>query len=716
MTFTLAGAVITQAGTDTDLSGLAALAGVTVSGQAEYTVYNVGDRQVNVEGTLTIDPEKETLLLGFDGSEELMLVTGNLTIGKAIPFYGKIRYSEGMAIYCDNTPSGNVDRIAFRGNANFTWNGGTISLKYGMFVLDGDTVKVRINSDKAKLIYRVRNVNNQLRQDTSDFVTTGFQIINGSFVLIKHGVVLGGYVPTHCSGALNFSYYTPNLEFILRDYGGGGRGNYPDVKFWQGNRTTLYNSASGTDLKAHYYDNDNRSVGILRVYQELDIKTTKFVGGGVVAGAKVWFQDYNNGNRKLYDYELPPINLTGTFTYTGTSDASGDIPKLLVMTGAVIADTSYGLTHDEPNTGRYSWDYRSKSNNTDDVFDMKFIAYDQDILSVVGVELKGSGGSTLNAVFSEDKLSTEPLKATVDAYPFSIALTADTITVTGNGNTLRRITSEQIYDKVKSFLVDSYAGEAQTIVTRSGSTLNARALNLTLDYITLTGGVLTTGALSLTNGSTVSGGVSDSSSNSVLVFSGIASWKLYSTDSDRNTDSNLVDSGMTNYRFVFVANTTFFLRLTINRDIIFQDITPIAIGETIVELSTAALLASISAETALSQIAAEEARDAALALPAANTIVDALLNVPHGKRTDGSVVTADSLGEHWWIFYPPEIVRQILEAGLNGTTPATRYRPSAGTLSTDSLGKVLEATGIDAKNSKDHAQAANVQTKTAETS
>jgi phosphoheptose isomerase len=90
---------------------------------------------------------------------------------------------------------------------------------------------------------------------------------------------------------------------------------------------------------------------------------------------------------------------------------------------------------------------------------------------LVDVELKGGGGSTLNAVFFEDKLTSEPLKATVDAYPFSIALTADTITVTGNSNTLRRITSEQIYDKVKSFLVDSYAGEAQTIVTRSGSTL-----------------------------------------------------------------------------------------------------------------------------------------------------------------------------------------------------------------------------------------------------
>jgi hypothetical protein len=237
---------------------------------------------------------------------------------------------------------------------------------------------------------------------------------------------------------------------------------------------------------------------------------------------------------------------------------------------------------------------------------------------------------------------------------------------------------------------------------------------------------------------------------------------------------------MTNYRFVFVANTTFFLRLTINRDIIFQDVTPQAIGETIVELSTSALLSSISAALAMTEIVSEQARDAARALPTSAQIeaividkgaevlttytvpktpameaivvakvtesltsytvpktpamealvtskvgeviddknlptsaqvVDTLLDVTHGKRTDGSAVTANSLGEHWWVFYPPEIARQILEAVLNGTTQPTRYRPSAGTLANDSLGKVLEKIGSDAKNSKDHAQAANVQTK-----
>jgi hypothetical protein len=88
---------------------------------------------------------------------------------------------------------------------------------------------------------------------------------------------------------------------------------------------------------------------LVRVNQEVDIQTTKFVGG-VVEGAKVWFQDYDNGNRRVYDQELPSISLTATVTYTGTSDTSGNIPKLVVMTGAVIADTSYGAPSTTPPT------------------------------------------------------------------------------------------------------------------------------------------------------------------------------------------------------------------------------------------------------------------------------------------------------------------------------------------------------------------------------
>jgi hypothetical protein len=92
MTFTLSGSVITQAATDANLSGLAALAGVTVSTQQGYTVYNIGDRQLNIGGTLTIDPEIEMLFVGYDGSGDLMTVTGNLTIGRAIVYQGVTRY------------------------------------------------------------------------------------------------------------------------------------------------------------------------------------------------------------------------------------------------------------------------------------------------------------------------------------------------------------------------------------------------------------------------------------------------------------------------------------------------------------------------------------------------------------------------------------------------------------------------------------------------
>lgn len=88
-------------------------------------------------------------------------------------------------------------------------------------------------------------------------------------------------------------------------------------------------------------------------------------------------------------------------------------------------------------------------------------------------------------------------------------------------------TSAKFYDRAKSFLVDNYAGETATIVSRLGDTINASAYNVTIDAtaasafafegsnITIkasifTGSITTTGTVTLLNGATVQGIVSDS--------------------------------------------------------------------------------------------------------------------------------------------------------------------------------------------------------------
>lgn len=498
MAFSLSGSTITQSGTDASLAGLAAIAGVTTVAQATHTTYNIGNLQLLVTGTLTIDPEIETLYCGYvSATTRMVRVTGTLNIGKAITENGFTRYSEGLAIYLDDTVDTFVQPgyIEFTNTSTFNWNGGIISQQFGASGFYGGVV--RVNSANAKWIYRGRSPNNQLRQETNDLIASAFTFIGGDMVIVGTSMQLNGYNPIHCTGALAHSSATPNVEYILRDYAGGDKGNQKDVKCWAGNRTILYNSATGTDLKVGSHQPNATAFGTVRVYSEVDIVATQF-GSGAIAGAKLWFQDYNNGNRRLYDQEAPNIDLRNTITYTATSDGSGVFATQLVLTGAVLADLSYGAATDATNTGMYAWDYRSKNGNTTDLFDIALASYNHALLQLNDVPLKGAGGVSQSAVFFVDQSLTQATKATVDAY-----------------TTLE--TSAKLYDRAKSWLVENYTGQAATLVSRSGNLINAGSYNVTIDATaaqafalsgntitikasTYTGDMTTTGIITLANG------------------------------------------------------------------------------------------------------------------------------------------------------------------------------------------------------------------------
>ena len=72
-------------------------------------------------------------------------------------------------------------------------------------------------------------------------------------------------------------------------------------------------------------------------------------------------------------------------------------------------------------------------------------------------------------------------------------------------------------------------------------------------------------------------------------------------------------------------------------------------------------------------------------------IVDAILNAPYGTLSDGrTALNQGTLGEHWFLFYPPEIVRQMLETVVDGTTNPTRYQPTGGNYGEGTLGNALQ--------------------------
>ena len=75
MAFSQVGSVITQTGTDTDLSGLSGLTGVSViSYSSRYDIYNIGTNRLDIEGDLTINPENNMLISNEPNTPNLSLI------------------------------------------------------------------------------------------------------------------------------------------------------------------------------------------------------------------------------------------------------------------------------------------------------------------------------------------------------------------------------------------------------------------------------------------------------------------------------------------------------------------------------------------------------------------------------------------------------------------------------------------------------------------
>lgn len=397
--FNRSGNVITQSGTDANLSGLAGLNGVETTTQADITVYNIGNRRLVIDGNLTIDPEREMLIIGYWTAEQ-MLVRNNasLTIGQEIVRNGVSRFSEGTAIYFENCPAGFTDRVSFRNNAAFIWNGGVISMQHGKFGFYGNTVSVRINSANAVLLYRVENEEqNQLRQETNDFISQAFTLINGELTVVAPNQQLNGYNPVHSSGALSFSSATPNQDINFIGYTGGANGNIIDVKHWSGSRPIFVNSLTGSQLNCGPHIAGGSAYGVALIYQEFMVRA-KTVTGSPVAGATYFIRDTDNGNREVYNREGHVVNNDQDFTYTATTNLQGETSISNILLAAnIVNNGGSGI-----NTGDFAWDYRGNTNDASDLFDVNIWSYEHLYLKVPNVQMKGLDTKVLDVTFTND--------------------------------------------------------------------------------------------------------------------------------------------------------------------------------------------------------------------------------------------------------------------------------------------------------------------------
>ena len=151
--------------------------------------------------------------------------------------------------------------------------------------------------------------------------------------------------------------------------------------------------------------------------------------------------------------------------------------------------------------GFYKVDRRGNGNTNADEFTFYFCSYGE-LLSNNTQSLKGLGELGLNWVLFDDQLITDT-RATTDAYQ-------------------EIDTPQKFYNRAKAYLVDNYAGETSTIVSREGNSIDAGSYNvvvdasassvfaissntLTIKATTFVGNISTTGTTTLSNGAKVIG-------------------------------------------------------------------------------------------------------------------------------------------------------------------------------------------------------------------
>lgn len=598
MSFSESGGVITQAGTDTNLSGLSGVAGVTVYNN----IYILDNVFLRVEGDLSFN--------GMD--ERIVFVNGNDS-GTGLDFMS-IYVDDGasLTITCDRGVQfvGFVERTVFAPAVDFgtrqipATSGGTTDYDNGRKFISSHPnstvnlsgVFVAENSEASGVMtsltgtttltdfkFITKTTANQNHQYSFEGVVnlTNAELIGGSLVDRGGTYTFDGFTAGECNFGFLFggavvvdksvtvsdlsTYNIAGFDININMAGTNSRG----VVFLKNSEKSAGESTYG------FSDDDGFSAVVFQSEITFNFTDDSFLS---IDDVSMFARDVNNGGRN------------GTIVVPDGADIDTDPDR--IYAGNTVA----GTISFEPYTafvtkigGVPNIDNRGGSDGSN----LTFVSYAYGYgISPITPDLIGLGAKTIDVLLVPDLSITVGDKVTVDAYT-------------------EIETAAKAYDRIQSYLYDNYAGETETIVVREGNSLNCRALDVVVDatasqVVDLTGNTLTikasdftdqietTGAVTTTNGATISGGIIDSTADSFLSFSGIDTWKTFANQNDANLDQNELGSGLVTeiFRFNFVASTDYFLRLVVGDETFLKTVTPLQSGETEVSLSTTAILTS----------------------------------------------------------------------------------------------------------------------------
>tara|TARA_R110000851_G_scaffold244874_5_gene397654 strand:- start:1666 stop:3438 length:1773 start_codon:yes stop_codon:yes gene_type:complete len=566
MTFSLSGSIITQSGTDADLSGLSGVAGVTVvsdgANSKPYTTYSIGDRRLTINGTLSHDPASEKLIVGDGISGASILVNnGTYNYGVTTVFSGFTQRSTELGLVITRISNSNFDQPVFdvNGSGTFNWNGGVINTGGTIYFRAGSTVTIN------DAVINIQNPSGgQLfRSFTTNLNVNGLKKIGGAILLYASPASFLGYEPIHSdltpqsSGRQDYSllFYGNATPITVENF--KGFGNPVDIGYIDNGGAILKNPLNGSSTTIGGWLSGSRSDTYITTKKDVEISFVNELGS--VVNPKVYTVDVDSGNRK---------------NQSGYNDLSDKVYSSTAVSGDVSVEVTTGI-YNALNTQNDVMDVRF----TGDIASFKFAEYSR-ALSSTSISLKGNNAAVVEWILFPDTLITQSVQATVDAYS-----TLDD--------------SLELYDRAKSNLCTNYLGQIATFVTRSGNVTDAGAYNVNIDASaasafavsgntitiktsTFVGDMVTTGVISLINGASFNGTRTDANgtiapAKFLTITSNIsllgAEIRLYDADSsgvDKGTSIDGVESN---------GSSTFTTSLVTSGNLIYIQIIQIGVEE-----------------------------------------------------------------------------------------------------------------------------------------
>jgi hypothetical protein len=503
--------IITQTGTDSSLSTLTGVPGVTTS----TNLWTITSATLVINGSLTINRltnrlrflnpanlvtsavSPPTLTVGATGSfnNSVVQTSGGYTYRSpnyAIMFDGVIPTLAattasliGTVLGSTSVFEGNIEFANLLSGAVLTFNfEGTTTLQYGAL----------LNSSAAgnNILFYVANGSSNLTLNTYTSVGITLRVANNTLNISNYAATAGVQaININTASAIN------NPQYVgLQDLGNsqGVRTAATSLKYFQ-----LVNFSS-TALQTGASLASTTGSQVLFVNQLILSATGS---AGAIQGVKFWAQDSDNGSRSTTNYGAGlgyEIATTGNLTYTATTAASGIAPTLDIIS----------VIYWQPTASTFTRDYRGNDSATSQNLNIYQCAYNYSLSNsltnlypLVNGIYGGASARSQGFVLLSDTSITQTTMATVAAY-----------------TTLN--TAQELYDYAKYYLYTNFAGETATYVTRASNTITAGSYNVTIDATAaavfalagstltakssiFTGSLATSGTVTLANGAIFSG-------------------------------------------------------------------------------------------------------------------------------------------------------------------------------------------------------------------